>query len=63
MKLKIRANYYCAAMLVACNASVGATLPDVTIDDTLVFPESLGAAADGSLYIRTEEFGVSARRV
>ena len=51
MKLKIRANYYCAAMLVACKASVGATLPDVTIDDTLVFPESLSAAADGSLYI------------
>ena len=51
MKLNIRANYYFAAMLVACNASVGATLPDVTIGDTLVFPESLGAAADGSLYI------------
>ncbi len=47
----MRASYYCAAVLVACNASVGATLPAVTIDDTLVFPESLSAAADGSLYI------------
>src|SRR6202051_2715551 len=51
MKLKIRANYYCAAMLVACEATVDAPLPNVTIDDTLVLPESLGAAADGSLYI------------
>jgi hypothetical protein len=40
MNSKVRANYYCAAMLVACNVSVGATLPNVTIDDTLVFPES-----------------------
>ena len=45
MKSKIRASCYCAAMLVVCNASVGATLPEVTIDDTLVFPESLSAAA------------------
>jgi hypothetical protein len=51
MKSTIRASYYCAAMVVACNVSIGATLPDVTIDDTLVFPESLSAAADGSLYI------------
>ena len=51
MKPKFRASYYCAAMLVACNVSVGATLPNVTIDDTLVFPESLSAAADGSLYM------------
>ncbi len=51
MKPKIRAKYFYAAILVASNASIGATLPDVTIDDTLVFPESLSAAADGSLYI------------
>lgn len=49
------APYHCAALLMACGASAGvgasATLPAVTIEDTQVFPESLGAAADGALYI------------
>jgi len=51
MKSRIRASFFSAAMLIACNASIGATLPAVTIDDALVFPESLSAAADGSLYM------------
>jgi sugar lactone lactonase YvrE len=31
--------------------SLAATLPEVTIDDTLVFPESLAAARDGTLFV------------
>ena len=27
------------------------TLPEITIDDTLVFPESLSAAAHGTVYV------------
>ncbi len=51
MKSTIGVKYVWLAMVAACGACLGATLPEVTIDDTLVFPESLGATADGALYI------------
>jgi sugar lactone lactonase YvrE len=38
-----------AGVLLAWNISA-ATLPEITIQDTLVFPESLTAAADGTLF-------------
>ena len=39
-------------LLCLCSAMAAAgTLPEITIDDTLVFPESLSAAADGTVYV------------
>lgn len=39
-------------LLGACSAAASAaTLPEITLDDTLVFPESLSAAADGTVYV------------
>ena len=47
MSLKIPTG--AAGVLLACNISA-APLPQITIQDTLVFPESLTAAADGTLF-------------
>jgi sugar lactone lactonase YvrE len=50
-RMKLTSIFAIGAISLACHAATAATLPEVTIDDSLVFPESLSAAADGTLYV------------